>query len=118
MKNNALEPQGKTIKRKDRSEVHPDVQVARMAEYGLNNREIADILGYDENTLKRHFEILLTKGRANLKQKLKKKQIDIALRGNVSMLIWLGKQYLEQADNSKDFNELKVILERKELGNG
>ncbi|NUN08042.1 MAG: hypothetical protein HUU54_02590 [Ignavibacteriaceae bacterium] len=104
-------------KRKERDTGSAENKVEKMAEYGLNNREIADILEYDENTLKRHFEIFLVKGRANLRQKLKRKQIDIALKGNVAMLIWLGKQYLEQADNSKDFNELKVILERKELGN-
>lgn len=31
-------------------------------------------------------------------QSLRKKQLQIALKGNVVMLIWLGKQYLGQVD--------------------
>lgn len=30
---------------------------------------------------------------------LRRKQYDVAMGGNVSMLIWLGKQYLGQSDN-------------------
>jgi DNA-binding CsgD family transcriptional regulator len=90
-------------------------QVERMAGYGLTNKEIAEVLGYDENTLKRHFEIFLTKGRVNLKERLKRKQIAVALQGNVTMLIWLGKQYLEQKEQSQDLNEIKILLERKDI---
>ena len=32
---------------------------------------------------------------------LRKKQFDIAMQGNVQMLIWLGKQYLEQSDKQE-----------------
>lgn len=32
---------------------------------------------------------------------LLKKQYDVAMSGNVSMLIWLGKQYLKQSDKQE-----------------
>lgn len=32
---------------------------------------------------------------------LRRKQLDVAMSGNVSMLIWLGKQYLGQKDKSE-----------------
>jgi hypothetical protein len=32
---------------------------------------------------------------------LMKKQYDVAMQGNVSMLIWLGKQYLKQSDKQE-----------------
>lgn len=89
--------------------------IENLAKYGLTNKEIAEALGMDENTMKRHFEIFLIKGRANLKERLRRKQIQVALGGNVSMLIWLGKQYLEQSDSIKETGELKVILERREV---
>ena len=35
-------------------------------------------------------------------QKLRDKQIEVANNGNPSLLIWLGKQYLEQRDQPKE----------------
>jgi len=103
---------------KAKKEAPLEKQIEKLASFGLTNKEIAEALGYDENTLKRNFEIFLTKGKANLKQRLKRKQIQIALGGNVSMLIWLGKQYLEQKDKMEEsgdynLNVTRTILEDK-----
>lgn len=38
------------------------------------------------------------KGLSATKELLAKKQIEIAMKGNTTMLIWLGKQYLDQSD--------------------
>ena len=38
------------------------------------------------------------KRQEGLRINLLKKQYDVAMAGNVSMLIWLGKQYLKQSD--------------------
>ncbi|MDQ7818179.1 MAG: hypothetical protein RDU14_14225 [Melioribacteraceae bacterium] len=92
-----------------------DVIIERLAKCGLTNKEIADALGYDENTLKRNFEIFLIKGRANLKERLKRKQIQVAMQGNVTMLIWLGKQYLGQAEKIEESGEYKIVVERKSI---
>lgn len=92
-----------------------DVIIERLAKCGLTNKEIADALGYDENTLKRNYEIFLIKGRANLKERLKRKQIQVAMQGNVTMLIWLGKQYLGQAEKIEESGEYKIVVERKSI---
>ena len=49
-----------------------------------------------ENTFKRKS----SKG----KMSLRRKQFEIAQSGNTTMLIWLGKQYLEQTDKSETDN--------------
>jgi len=56
----------------------------------------------------------LIKGVAMTKEKKKEledKQWDVAMEGNVQMLIWLGKQYLGQSDKPND-------IERDELPTG
>jgi len=62
----------------------------------------------------RKFEKFLTKGRANLKERLKRKQIQVAMQGNVSMLIWLGKQYLEQSDKVVETGDYQIMIKRKQ----
>lgn len=85
-------------RKKPLKEVKNEKVIEKMASIGATNLEIAEFFGIDENTLKRNFEIFLTKGRADLKTKLRRKQISVALSGNVMMLIWLGKQILGQKD--------------------
>lgn len=48
---------------------------------------------------------------------LRKKQYDVAMAGNVSMLIWLGKQELGQSDRSETNNtgEIKIELPTNKL---
>jgi len=41
-------------------------------------------------------------GRAQTKQALRKKQIDLALSGDKTMLIWLGKNILGQSDDPNE----------------
>jgi len=97
---------------KTKKEVPIELQVEKLASYGLTNKEIAEALGYDDSTLKRKFEIFLIKGKANLKQRLKNKQIQVALGGNVVMLIWLGKQYLGQTDKIEESGGLNINVTR------
>ena len=98
-----------------KKELTVEKQIEKLASYGLTNKEIAEALEYDDSTLKRKFENFLIKGRANLKQRLKKKQIQVAMSGNVTMLIWLGKQYLEQADKVEETGDYKLVVNRKKL---
>ena len=100
---------------KSKKEIKIEKQVQKLASFGLTNKEIAEALAYDENTMKRNFEIFLIKGRANLKQRLKNKQIQVALGGNVVMLIWLGKQYLGQTDKVEETGDYKINITRKRL---
>jgi len=91
-------------------------QIEKLASYGLTNKEIAEALGYDDSTLKRKFEKFLIKGKANLKEKLKRKQIAVAMQGNVSMLIWLGKQYLDQSEKVVETGDYQIVIKRKQVG--
>jgi DNA-binding CsgD family transcriptional regulator len=99
-----------------KKDISIEKQVEKLANYGLTNKEIAEALGYDDSTLKRKFENFLTKGRANLKKRLKKKQIDVAMQGNVSMLIWLGKQYLDQSEKVVETGDYQILIKRKKVG--
>lgn len=51
------------------------------------------------------------------KEILRRKQFDTAMAGNVTMLIWLGKQYLEQSDKQQltGKNGVDLIPRRVEL---
>lgn len=73
-------------------------EVEKLASWGCKVKEIADWFGVTDDTIIRRFSEELAKGRANLQMSLRRKQIDVALKGNVSMLIWLGKQMLDQKD--------------------
>ena len=75
--------------------------VEALAGVGCTNTEIATITGCSSATIGRRFAKNLTKGRDDLKMRLRKKQLDLALAGDRTMLIWLGKQYLDQTEKQK-----------------
>ncbi len=87
-------------------------QIELMASFGMKNVEIADVLNIDDSTLKRNYEKFLAKGRADLKMALRMKQIEVAKKGNVLMLIWLGKNYLGQSDKAAEKYEKTEIRVR------
>jgi hypothetical protein len=73
--------------------------VYELAVIGCNDREIARWFDMDENTLRYNFSDIMEKGREDLKNSLRRAQIRLALSGNATMLIWLGKQILAQQEN-------------------
>ena len=79
--------------------IDPDL-VEKLAGIGCPNREIAAVAGCSVDTLARRFADVIDKGRENCKTRLRKKQIEVALAGNVSMLIFLGKNMLGQSDKT------------------
>lgn len=76
-------------------------EVYKLASLGLTQIEIADVLGASNSTICRRFAKEWTKGHATLKRSLRRKQTEVALSGNVTMLIWLGKNMLGQADKQE-----------------
>ena len=82
--------------------VIPPNEVFKLSSIGCKNQEIADWFGIDENTLTYNFSEQILKGRENLKQSLRRAQIKLALSGNATMLIWLGKNILGQSDTPLD----------------
>jgi len=81
--------------------------VEGMASVGATNCEIADFLGVSEALIRKKCEATLTKARANVRIRLRQAQIKTALGGNPTMLIWLGKQMLDQKEIA--------VLETREL---
>ncbi len=75
--------------------------VEKMASWGCKTKEIADWFGVSDETITRRFMAELTKGRTVLKTNLRQWQISCAKDKNVTMLIWLGKQLLDQRDISR-----------------
>jgi len=75
--------------------------VERMASVGCTVEEIALVLGCNKRTLERRFVAVLEKGRARLKTGLRHKQVQLAMAGDKTMLVWLGKQLLGQKDRTE-----------------
>lgn len=75
--------------------------VEGMAFVGATNEEIADFLETTPETIERRFLPLLRKSRADLRVRLRRQQLRVASEGNPTMLIWLGKQMLNQHDKTE-----------------
>ena len=74
-------------------------QVEKLAIRFWTNVEIASFFGVNEGTIRKRFSDIITKGRQVGKGKLRDLQLRAAERGNAALLIWLGKQYLNQTEN-------------------
>lgn len=85
-------------------------EVEKLAGLGCTVEEIAEFLGVSKRTLERNFVAAINKGREHVKISLKKKQFDVAMKGNVSMLIWLGKNYLGQKDKVDASGNISVVV--------
>jgi len=95
--------------------------VLKLAQLGCTNEEIADIAGMSVSSLKKHLKKEMDEGRGNLRQSLRKAQIEAAIREkNTGMLIWLGKCYLGQKEPKHNIEHSgaltieKVTFSRKE----
>jgi hypothetical protein len=79
--------------------------VEALAARFCTQREIAAIVGCDEKTIRNRFSAVVTKGRETGKMKLRKLQWNAAEAGKVPMLVFLGKQYLDQRDKHEVYTE-------------
>lgn len=79
-------------------------QIERLASIGCTDAEIAAVIGISREAFGRYHKPTpevaeaIERGRNKGKQSLRHKQFQIALKGSVPMLIWLGKQLLGQKD--------------------
>lgn len=64
--------------------------------------EIASILGTSVDTLERRYADIIKEAKANGKSSLRRLQWHAAQAGNTTMLIWLGKQLLNQREKSEE----------------
>lgn len=73
--------------------------VRKMAELGCTNKEIAHILNITIDQVKHHYKKTVEDGRSHLRKALRRAQLESAIKDrNTGMLIWLGKNYLDQRE--------------------
>lgn len=72
-----------------------------LASLGLTTSEIAAVLEVSSDTLERNFAEEMSEGKEKCKASIRRKQFELAMAGNPTMLIWLGKQLLGQKEKSE-----------------
>ena len=90
----------KVVGRPKKYDIDPK-EVEKLASYGMTNVQIADFFGCSKQLLSDNYRTYIAKGKLETIKNLRKAQIDVALGGNVSMLIWLGKQMLGQSEKQE-----------------
>lgn len=65
--------------------------------------EMAAILEVSKDTLERRYAAEIKQWREGGKMSLRRAQYQAAMKGNTTLLVWLGKQHLGQSDKT-DFN--------------
>ena len=97
-----------TKKKRGRPKIELDPkQVETLAGLQLSYDEMGAVLGCSPDTLSRNYADPIKRGRENAKASLKRKQFEVAMKGHVTMLIWLGKQYLGQSDKQETKHEFR-----------
>ncbi len=83
--------------------------VQKLAHIQCTQTEIASTAGVSVDTLHRHpeFAEVYKRGAEGGRKSLRRMQFESATKGNVVMQIWLGKQYLGQAD--KQLVDTRVV---------
>ncbi len=97
-------------------------QVTRLARLHCTMQEMADFFGCHRETLRENFSPQIDKGRSEGNISLRRKQWQMAVeKGNVVMLIWLGKQMLGQrneiieSDSNTPLPIYDIIEEQKKI---
>jgi hypothetical protein len=89
--------------------VIPEEEVAQLSQYHCTNKEMADFYGVPLQTFMDNFRDIIDKNRIITKQRLRKAQLDLALKGDRVMLIWLGKNILGQAESPVNADNSQVL---------
>ena len=85
-------------------------KVLRLAKLGATNTDIAYVVGCSENVIRARFGEIVAKGRATRRNSLRRWQWKAASEGNIAMMIWLGKQYLDQSEKSEVKGEVTTVV--------
>lgn len=94
--------------------------IESLARIMCTEQEIADCLNTTPDTLHNDendavFRIAIKKGQSQGKQSLRREQWKLAQKGNASMLIWLGKQWLGQTDKVEQTTSFEDLTPLGEL---
>jgi Asp-tRNA(Asn)/Glu-tRNA(Gln) amidotransferase A subunit family amidase len=90
-------------------------------QYGACLADCADIMDVSEDTVERQikkehnlrFAEYRLKKMSKMRVGILKKQVEVAMSGNVTMLIWVGKQYLGQVDKIEQETNATINLDYK-----
>ena len=88
--------------------VNPD-DVYKLAQLGLNDREIAIWCDINEDTLRYNFADIMQKGREELKITLRRAMLKNAFSGNAALQIFLAKNILGMSDSPHATDDTKVL---------
>jgi len=91
-------------------------EVKKLAGLMCTVEEIAAWFDVDKSTISRRFTTEIAKGREIGKISLRRSQFQAVRKGNVTMMIWLGKQYLNQSEKVEVSNELIIKEELEFVG--
>ena len=92
--------------------------IEELALIHCTQKETASVLGVSTRTLQRNSEFcrIYKKCMNEGRKSLRRLQWDVAEAGNVTMLIWLGKQYLSQTDKQeltgKEGGDITINIKR------
>jgi hypothetical protein len=75
--------------------------IERLGKLGCTREEIAAVMGCSEDVIRRNFRPDMKRGEYKGNVSLKRKQMKVAMSGNPTMLVWLGKNRLGQSDQAK-----------------
>jgi len=89
--------------------VIPEEEVAQLSQYHCTNKEMADFYGVPLQTFMDNFRDIIDKNKIITKQRLRKAQLDLALNGDKTMLIWLGKNILGQQESPISSDNTQVL---------
>ncbi len=87
----------------------PEEEVAQLSQYHCTNKEMADFYCVPLQTFVDNFRDIIDKNRIITKQRLRKTQLDLALKGDKTMLIWLGRNILGQTENPVNTENSQVL---------
>lgn len=86
----------------------------KLAVIHCNQEEMASVLGVSVDTLQRRYAAQIKDGRSEGKMSLRRKMWEMALGGNVSLLIWLSKNELGMSDRIEEKTEVKAQVQQME----
>jgi len=96
-------------------------ELEKLASYGCSVNDCAEFFNCPPNIISKSYSEIYTKGFNSLKKRLRMSQLQLAFKGNATMLIWLGKQYLEQSDRQEidlsgklKFEKIEVVVVHKD----
>ena len=89
--------------------VIPEEQVMELARLHCTSKEMAEFFDVPYTTFTDNFRDIITKGRLETKQRLRAAQLKLALNGDRTLLIWLGKNILGQSESPINTESTNVL---------